>query len=112
LSSDALPVQCSKALLGVLGAHGLEQLRIRPQLGADGHLDRPRVHHRICHRHFDVHVADVAAVVPFGHTQRLGVRVTGAVQPRLVIETGALDDETLQIHIAIATRPSTPQLLQ
>src|SRR5712691_3618805 len=66
-----------EALLVVLVAHRLNQLRIRMQLRADGNLDRPRVHGRISERDFNIHVAEVAPAVALGHAQRFRVGIAG-----------------------------------
>ena len=70
-----------------------EQLGIGRQQSLALDRERPREHLRIVDGDLVVQVAEVAAAETLGQTERLGLWMSGAVEPTLVVEPGGRDDQ-------------------
>ena len=58
------------------------------------------VYRRVGERHVEVQIAEVAAPVPFGHAQRLGVGMAIVIQPGTVIEAVTLHHQRVAVPVA------------
>ena len=75
----------------------LQQVRVRRQQPLRFHREGPGKHFRIVDGHFEIHVAEVATPESFGNAKRFGLRMSGAVEPALVVETRGGDDECVSL---------------
>src|SRR5215510_16225595 len=71
-----------------------------PQACGERDLERPGVGTRIIDRRFDHERSHVGARVPFDRVKLFGVRRSLKVEPELVVEADAIDDERIAFPVA------------
>src|SRR5262249_33867442 len=87
-------------VLLVLRADVLENVAVGEQRQRGLEAKRPGVILRVVERPLHVHVADVTPTIAFGDAHGFASRVSKAVQPRPVVETGRFDYQRIALPVS------------
>src|SRR6476659_519926 len=107
IADAKLPVQ---QLLHELDALVFEDRRVLFEAAIQRHADLPGSgkDFRVFDRRLVHQVRAVDGRVTFDHVKRLAVEISGAVEPRLIVEAGDVDDQ--RVTLPVPARPSHPRI--
>src|SRR5262245_46720745 len=109
--TDLLCSLCSQTFVSlVCVAFVFEQLNVLFLTPVERHADLPRTREylRILDRGFVRHVIRAGARVALDHVQRLGMKVSRAIEPRLIVEVAYIDDK--RVAFPMRARISHPEI--